>query len=85
MLRGLSRSKELGWWSTHSGRSSSCSSTSGTSCAWISCGSDPVRVPSLVLVINDNLNTNPMWLSVIAYEDWYIPNWWQGCMLIIVI
>jgi hypothetical protein len=42
MLRGLPRSKELGWWSTHSGRSSSCSSTSGTSCAWISCGSAPV-------------------------------------------
>jgi hypothetical protein len=25
MLRGLSRSKELGWWSTQSGRFSSCS------------------------------------------------------------
>jgi hypothetical protein len=44
-----------------------------------------LRVLSLVLIINDNLNTNPMWLSVIAYEDWYIPSWWQGCMLIIVI
>jgi hypothetical protein len=31
MLRGLPRSKALGWWSTHSGRSSSCSSTSDTS------------------------------------------------------
>jgi hypothetical protein len=42
MLRGLPHSKELGWWSTHSGRSSSCSSISGTSCAWISCRPDPV-------------------------------------------
>jgi hypothetical protein len=42
MLRDLSRSKELGWWSTHLGRSSSRSSTSDTSYAWISYGSDPV-------------------------------------------
>jgi hypothetical protein len=41
MLRGLPRSKELGWWSMHSGRSSPCSSTSSTSSAWISCGSAP--------------------------------------------
>jgi hypothetical protein len=40
MLRGLPRSKELGW--LHSDRSSSCSSTSGTSCAWVSCGSGTV-------------------------------------------
>jgi hypothetical protein len=42
MLRGLPRSKELGWWSTHSGRSSSYSSTSDTSYAWASGGSDLV-------------------------------------------
>jgi hypothetical protein len=42
MLWGLPRSNELGWWSTHSGKSSPCSSSSSTSCAWISCGSDPV-------------------------------------------
>jgi hypothetical protein len=42
MLRGLPRSKELGWWFTYSSRSSSYFSTSGTSCAWIYCGSDPV-------------------------------------------
>jgi hypothetical protein len=42
MLRGLPRSNELGWWSTHSGRSSPCSSSSGTSYAWIFCGSAPV-------------------------------------------
>jgi hypothetical protein len=41
MLRGLPLSKKLGWWSTHSGRSFPCSSISGTSCAWISCGSVP--------------------------------------------
>jgi hypothetical protein len=35
MLRGLPRLKKLDWWSTQSGRSSSCSSTSGTSCTWV--------------------------------------------------
>jgi hypothetical protein len=39
MLRGLPRSNKLGWWFTHSGRFSPCSSSSGTSCAWISYGS----------------------------------------------
>jgi hypothetical protein len=39
MLRGLPRSKKLGWWSTHSGRSSPYSSTSATSYVWISYGS----------------------------------------------
>jgi len=39
MLQGLPLSNELGWWSTHSGSSSSGSLASGTSCAWISYGS----------------------------------------------
>jgi hypothetical protein len=41
MLRGLPRSKELGRWSTHSGKSSPCSSTSSTSYVWMSYGSAP--------------------------------------------
>jgi hypothetical protein len=41
MLQGLPLSKELGWWPTHSARSSPWSSVLGTSCAWISYGSTP--------------------------------------------
>jgi hypothetical protein len=37
MLRGLPLSNELGWWSTYSGNSSPCSSSSGTTYAWGSC------------------------------------------------
>jgi hypothetical protein len=39
---GLPRSNELGWWSMHSSKSSPCTSSSGTSCAWISCASVPI-------------------------------------------
>jgi hypothetical protein len=62
MLRGLPRSKELGWWSTHSGRFSFCSSISGTSCACIFYGSDPV-CSSWTATCN---SSDPVWCNCIS-------------------
>jgi hypothetical protein len=58
MLRGLPLSKKLGWWSTHSSRSSPYSSASGTSCAWIFCGSAPA---SSSYTVTWTFSYDPVW------------------------
>jgi hypothetical protein len=59
----LPRSKELGWWSTHSGKSSPCSSTSETSCAWISCGSVPACSSCTATYTS---SCDPVWYNCIS-------------------
>jgi hypothetical protein len=63
MLWGLPRSNELGWWSTHSDKSSPWSSSSDTSCAWSSCRS--VLVYSSCTTTGDSF-CDPVWCNCIS-------------------
>jgi hypothetical protein len=79
MLQGLPFSNELGWWSVHSGNSTSCSSSPGTSCEIPPSGSSRFTTgvsscdPVWCIRIRENeectwYENDIWWTWVLAYE-----------------